>query len=721
MKRRIIILLMALVAMASCSKDAVTSSTSGPVKVTFKARHIESKAAFGTQVDNSYPTLWTDSDEDLFVSLNGADAVDAIVIPDAGKKTAQITAEVVDDKSGDYYYTALSPASAASKENIPIYENKWYFWIPQQQTPSAGSPDESAMIIMGESEHSSIFSTEVVMDFHHLTAYGCLNFTNLSLESGDAVSMVVVKSANAFAGGWTYDISSRAIAADATIKQVMITTSATSNIWFSCAPCAVGGTKMTFELFTQKGYCIKKEVTMPSSCEFKSGHVANLTVDMDGLKPVDSEKFEIVTKLSDLSSGDKVLLVYRNNSVVAGAISSEILKSVSCTFEDTDKTKITKAPSDAQVFTVTGSADTWQFTNTSGSYLSSSTAKKMAWSSEAQNWTLSISTDCTATMSTKVGTLKYNTDSPRFTTYSSSSSGDMLKLIQLFHNCSGVDPTPEPEPEPGPNPGPGPSPGGAVKGWFELPAQQDDDHNGIDDNNSDYYYSWTMRADASTIRNFSCCYSKSKIHPVWMAAPMHSCYRGSSGRNDAYKADPNISCTQAGKWDGYTRGHMLGSNDRTISKSTNQQVFYYSNIGAQLSDGFNTGGGAWNNLEDFVDGQWCADTLYQVVGCIFESFTDKYGSTVSPKTASGSQIPTAYYKVLLRTKAGSSGKRVDQCTASELKCVAFILSHKSNKSHKPESRDMYSVEDVEKLTGLTFFVNVPNAPKSTYTASDWGL
>ena len=270
------------------------------------------------------------------------------------------------------------------------------------------------------------------------------------------------------------------------------------------------------------------------------------------------------------------------------------------------------------------------------------------------------------------------------------------------------------------------SAGSGGRGWFELPAQKDMDHNGIDDDNPDYYYSWTMRADAPYIRNFSACYSKSMRHPVWVAAPMHVSYKGSSGRNDSYKADPAIACDQSAKFNGYTRGHMLGSSDRTVSVPTNKQVFYYSNIGAQLQTGFNTGGGAWNNLEEMVDGQWCADTLYQVIGCIFETFTDRYGTTVTKKTGTNGdgnsfQVPTAWYKVLLRTKNGNTGKRVDECTSEELKCVGIILTHRSNQQHEPSERDLYSVRKIEELTGLEFFVHVPNAPKDTYEASDWGL
>ena len=288
------------------------------------------------------------------------------------------------------------------------------------------------------------------------------------------------------------------------------------------------------------------------------------------------------------------------------------------------------------------------------------------------------------------------------------------------------EPGPEdPDPEPGPEPDvpvPNPDPNAkADYGWFELPAQTDKNADGIDDFISDYYYSHTFREDAPRIRNFSCCYSKSKMQPVWVAAPMHSSYKGNSGRTDAYKADPKIKCEQTSKVAGYTRGHLLGSSDRTVSAPTNRQVFYYSNIGAQLQTGFNTGGGAWNNLESLTDGQWCSDTLYQVIGCIFTTFTDKYGNTVSPKKVDNVQIPTAYYKVMLRTKGGNTGKRVDQCSASELKCAAFILAHRSNAGHKPAATDMYTVSELEDLTGLRFFVNVPNTPKETAVASDWNL
>lgn len=258
--------------------------------------------------------------------------------------------------------------------------------------------------------------------------------------------------------------------------------------------------------------------------------------------------------------------------------------------------------------------------------------------------------------------------------------------------------------------GGGDTPAGPTKysGWPELPVEVNKP--------GDYYYAYHMREDAGKIRNFSVCYSKEYECPVWVAAPMHSSYKGNSGRNDAYKQDPvlaGLGCSQIEKRTGYTRGHLLGSSDRTVSVATNKQVFYLSNIAPQLQSGFNEGQGVWNNLEEYVDGLWCVDTLYQVVGCYWENTNTK---------ASGTVIPTHYYKALLRTKNGNTGKWVVNCSRDELKCVAFIVRHNSSQKYTdPNESMMISIEELEELTGFTFFANVPNAPKDSYNPSDWGL
>ena len=97
-----------------------------------------------------------------------------------------------------------------------------------------------------------------------------------------------------------------------------------------------------------------------------------------------------------------------------------------------------------------------------------------------------------------------------------------------------------------------------------------------------------------------------------------------------------------------------------------QAAFYYTNIAPQYSGSFNTGGGAWNNLEAFVDAQVCADTTYIVVGTYFKPFTDAYGQSCSPaKISFGGRNdvtrPSMFYYLILWTKSGSTRKSVRDC------------------------------------------------------------
>jgi DNA/RNA endonuclease G (NUC1) len=238
-------------------------------------------------------------------------------------------------------------------------------------------------------------------------------------------------------------------------------------------------------------------------------------------------------------------------------------------------------------------------------------------------------------------------------------------------------------------------------------------------------------AGGRTARNYTVCFSAEHHCPVWVAAPRHNMYTGNSGRTDAYKKDPDIPAgiqyNSKSTGGGCNKGHMLGSAERTSSKATNQQVFYYSNIAPQLSTGFNTGGGGWNILEDWVDSKVCADTLYEVIGCYFDTFTDGYHNTVTPATISFGgrddvRRPTMFYYVLLRTKNGNSKKALKNCSADEMMCAAFVRAHTNAlKGQKVTRTEMMSVADLERITGVTYFPNVPNAPKNTFSASDWGL
>ncbi len=289
---------------------------------------------------------------------------------------------------------------------------------------------------------------------------------------------------------------------------------------------------------------------------------------------------------------------------------------------------------------------------------------------------------------------------------------DCEALPLLLQQAAGEEPQPEP------------STGIYRSGWAELPQEVDD---------PDRYYAHhitDLTMQGLLARNYTVCFSAQHHVPLWVAAPRHKAYEGESGRSEAYQHDPqipiNLQYQSKSTGGGCNKGHMLGSAERTASTKSNQQVFYYSNIAPQSIENFNTGGGAWNLLEDHVDRLVCADTTYVVIGCYFDTYTDKHGYTATPrKIEFGGRddvsYPTMFYYALLRTRQGNSGKSVFACSREELQCVAFVRSHATPKKTAVDANDLCSIAELEALIGETLFANVPQAPKTTYDPSDWNL
>ena len=305
------------------------------------------------------------------------------------------------------------------------------------------------------------------------------------------------------------------------------------------------------------------------------------------------------------------------------------------------------------------------------------------------------------------------------------------------------DPTPDPEPEPDPTPDPDPTPtptpdpnDNCPYDWYELPTINYTKSGSylIDSKDKNLYYAHHHCAGnekgpgGNKARNYTVCYSAKHHCPVWVAAPRHKMYESGASRTDAYGKDPSIPSdiqySSKNTGGGCNKGHMLGSAERLSSTATNKQVFYYTNIAPQYSDTFNIGGGAWNNLEDHVDDFVCNDTLYVVIGAYFDNYTDKRGTSANAKKISYGgrsdvSCPTMFYYVLLRTRSGTTGKALSQCSSSELECVAMVVSHETAKGCKDFEGYMMPVSELEKVTGFTYFANVPQAPKTKYDASFW--
>ena len=252
-------------------------------------------------------------------------------------------------------------------------------------------------------------------------------------------------------------------------------------------------------------------------------------------------------------------------------------------------------------------------------------------------------------------------------------------------------------------------------GWAELPAVEED--------SEDLCYAAHFCNGLPGGRNYSICYSAGNRITFWSAFPLHECYKGDQSRSNGWAYDPELSQSiqpnlVKGSYQpqpGYSRGHLLASSDRTVNAAANIQTFYVTNVAPQWQEGFNSG--VWSSLESDCWNNICADTLYVVSGVWGELTT----ASVTDKSGVPCTVPSHFYRVLLRSKSGDTGKKVQDLSSDELQCVGFWFENRRYDNKTMPSPYMTSVAEIERKTGMTFFVNVPNAPKETFDAGDWNF
>ena len=249
--------------------------------------------------------------------------------------------------------------------------------------------------------------------------------------------------------------------------------------------------------------------------------------------------------------------------------------------------------------------------------------------------------------------------------------------------------------------------------WIELPAEKE---------NANYQYvAHYAKLNNKPVRNYSLCFDKTKQAALWVAYPIHNAYlTGSGSRTDAWAFDPFIpekfqaNCVDRSYKGSYDRGHQLPSADRLATNDLNAQTFYMSNMTPQLN---RLNQDMWAKLEAKVRVNKCSDTLYVVTGAYFGSNAtttfDGAGNTVA--------VPTNYYKVLLRTKTGSTGKAIQDCTDDELISIGFWVEQKSYGNIEPPRSISTPVADIEQKTGFTFFPKVSATVKKQNNPTQWGI
>lgn len=270
---------------------------------------------------------------------------------------------------------------------------------------------------------------------------------------------------------------------------------------------------------------------------------------------------------------------------------------------------------------------------------------------------------------------------------------------------------------------------------------------------------FTTLGNGKRVRNYSICFDTEKKVAHWVAYPLHDIYTSysgyeadtSGGRTNAWAFDDAVTEYSADSNGNYVivrydytdpkipqsaqanivsggfgnnslgerldRGHMLPSASRLASYQTNAQTFYATNIMPQQST-FNQQ--VWGTLEGKVRNAKCADTLYVVTGTLFENsptFTSRERTITRPSHC---------YKLLLRTKKGTTGKAIPAITnADELMCVAFLFENTTAGASTTINQAVTSVAEIERRSGFTFFRNInpsiAEQVKSQKSLTGWGF
>ncbi len=183
----------------------------------------------------------------------------------------------------------------------------------------------------------------------------------------------------------------------------------------------------------------------------------------------------------------------------------------------------------------------------------------------------------------------------------------------------------------------------------------------------------------------------------------------SVSRTDAWSTDPLIpSSYRTSQSDysgtGYTRGHIVASEDRVISEAANMQTFYYSNMHPQNGTFNGDRSSIWWHLENKVlrnryNIDNFRDTLYVVKG---GTISERNGKRQYALTPANLVVPNYFFMAILCKK---STYRVN----GGYKAIGFWMPHSaSTGTNYKDTQYAKSIDELEELTGLDFFCNLPD-------------
>ncbi|MEJ1223277.1 DNA/RNA non-specific endonuclease [Sediminicola sp. 1XM1-17] len=195
---------------------------------------------------------------------------------------------------------------------------------------------------------------------------------------------------------------------------------------------------------------------------------------------------------------------------------------------------------------------------------------------------------------------------------------------------------------------------------------------------------------------YSLSYHERFEQAEWVAYELTKAHLTYDDRKRPYFIEDPLVSTKSADWknyrgSGFDRGHLCPAGDMRFSESAYNQTFYTSNISPQ-ENAFN--GGIWNRLEQKVR-YWTKryTSVFVVTGGILESGLPQIGDEEVA-------VPNYFYKVVAKGDIDN------------LQVVAFLMPHKE--SSLPLERFLVPLDSLERLTGIDFFAQLPDAQEAMF-------
>ena len=208
----------------------------------------------------------------------------------------------------------------------------------------------------------------------------------------------------------------------------------------------------------------------------------------------------------------------------------------------------------------------------------------------------------------------------------------------------------------------------------------------------------------------------------WSCYQMHKGYTGSYSRVVSGYLDYDEQLDEDESWgedlfynSGYQHGHICPNADRKFSRLANYQTFYLTNMQPQYSkfNGYSgSDEGLWLRIEEQVRDVTptsSSDTLYVCKGGTIDD-EDNIIEYIDDKLI----VPKYFFTALLMYSSGS------------YRAIGFWVEQTNDYCMDTDIKDcVVSIDELEELTGIDFFCNLPDATENSveksYNTSAWGL